>query len=201
MLTQRKVTRLERPILLVDKSAPFLHQPPPQLLRLRHPDREALHRAEDLLPHLRRERRQRARPLHRLRPPMPLLRRHIRRRRDLDVWVDEEEREDLAVAGFRRVGEAEGADAVLEDVGEGEEAAFGGEDVADVLDAGALVFAAEDVGEPFEVALLVVEVFGKLGFASLAEGEAAFGDVGAVVVVQGGGADMFVLHGGEWEDP
>lgn len=98
------------------------------------------------------------------------------------------------MAGFCRVGEAEGADAVLEDVGEGEEAAFGGEDVAEFLDAGVIVFAAEDVAEPFDVVLLVADFFSEVGFAALAEGEAAGGDVGAGVVVEGCSADVFVLY-------
>lgn len=42
--------------------------------------------------------------------------------------VDEEEGEEFAVAGQGGVGEAEGGDAVLEDVGEGEEAGGAGLD-------------------------------------------------------------------------
>lgn len=57
-------------------------------------------------------------------PPVLLLRRHIRSRRDPDARIDEEKRQDLAVAGLGRVGEAEGLDAVLEDVWEDEEAVF-----------------------------------------------------------------------------
>lgn len=56
------------------------------------------------------------------------------------------------------VGEGEWLDTVLQDVWEGEEAALRGCDAADFLHGGALVFAAEDGGDPFVVALLVVNV-------------------------------------------
>lgn len=107
--------------------------------------------------------------------------------------VNEEKREDFAVAGFCRVSELERSDAVLEDVRPGEQAAFFADDVSDFLDARALVLDAEDFAEPFVVALLIGELMDWFGLAGLSECETALGDVLAVVVVQGSGADVFVL--------
>lgn len=68
-----------------------------------------------------------------------LLRRHVPRRRDAHVGVDEEEHEDLAVAGARGVGEAEGRDAVLQRVGPREAEAFVRGDVPASLRVGGAV--------------------------------------------------------------
>jgi len=87
MLAEREITRLKRRILRINIRTPLLHQPPPQLLRLRHPNRKSLHCVNNLLPQLHRQRRQRPGLLHLLSPPMPLLRRHVRRRDNLDIRI------------------------------------------------------------------------------------------------------------------
>ena len=124
---------------------------------------------------------------------MPLLWRYVCGRYDVDVWIDQEKREDFAVAGFSRVSKAEGGNAVLEDVGPGDQTAFFADHVSHILDACALVGAAEDIAQPFEVVLFVRHFHGCLHFAVLPEGQTAFGDVVAAVVVQRCGAYVFVL--------
>ena len=118
----------------------------------------------------------------------------MRGRQHAHMRIDQEEREDLPVAGLSRVREFEGLDLMLEDIGKCERAALHARDAADVLDRVGAVFDAEDGFEPFVVALLIADVEGFLGAADLAEGEARGGDVFAVVVVQGCGADSFVLE-------
>ena len=56
-----------------------------------------------------------------------------------------------------------------------------------------MVFAAEICLEPFVLLLLVLEI-PAIGFAQLAESKAGFADILRVVVVEGRGADSFVLH-------
>jgi hypothetical protein len=65
-----------------------------------------------------------------LRPPVALLGWDVSCGWDGDVWINEEEGQDFAVAWLGCVGEAEGEDAVLEDVWEDEEAVFAGQDFA-----------------------------------------------------------------------
>ena len=87
------------------------------------------------------------------------------------------------MAWFCGIGELEGGDAVLENVGPGQETSFFADDVSDILDAAAIVFDAVDVAEPFEVPLLVGDLARWIDFARLAEGEAALGDIFAREVV------------------
>ena len=126
-------------------------------------------------------------------PPFALLRGHVGGGNDAKIGIDEEQGEDFAMAFFGRIGKAKGGDAVLEDVGEGEEAAFEAEDVADFLNRGGIVGAPKDPAEPFVVVLFVSNIPRGVGRALVPEREARTRDVRAGVIVQGSGADVFVL--------
>ena len=79
-------------------------------------------------------------------PPLLLLAGHVCGANHLDVGVDEEECDNLAMAGLGWVSELERADAVLKNVREGEQAAFAGLDTANLLDCWSFVLAPEDLG-------------------------------------------------------
>jgi hypothetical protein len=96
------------------------------------------------------------------------------------------------VARLGRALEFERRDAVLKRVWESDESALAAFDIANLLDAGAILSAGEHFPEPFEVVLRVANVVG-LGVATLAEGEATGGNVYVIIVVEGGGTDVFVL--------
>lgn len=76
------------------------------------------------------------------------------------MWVDEEERQNLTVSRLRGVGETEGLDAVLEDVGEGDKTAFLRQYAAKFLDARFIILATENSRKPGMVLLFVVHVDG-----------------------------------------
>ena len=97
------------------------------------------------------------------------------------------------MAWFSRVGEFEGLDLVLEDVGEGDEAAFASVDGPDVLDGIARVGETEYGLEPVVLILFVIKIVEELDVGLLAEGEGGWGDVLGRVVVDGCRADVFVL--------
>lgn len=69
--------------------------------------------------------------------------------------VDEEEGEEFAMAWAGGVLEAEGGDAMLEDVGEGEEAVLTGGDAAEFLDCGAVL---ADVVNLFEAFVIILRL-------------------------------------------
>ena len=75
------------------------------------------------------------------------------------------------MAGFSRVGEFEGLDLVLEDVGEGDETALTGIDGPNILDAVARVGEAEYGAEPVVLPLLVRKVGEEPSVGLLTEGE------------------------------
>lgn len=126
-------------------------------------------------------------------PPVLLLRRHVGSRDDGYSRINEEEGENLAVTGPCGVGEGKGADVVLEEVGEEDGAAGAGEDAADVLECVFLRTDGEDALNVEVVALGVVEVTAELVCISGgAEVEIAVGDVVAIVVEEGSGADVLV---------
>lgn len=99
------------------------------------------------------------------------------------------------MAWLRAVREAERLDLVLEEVWKGQQSALGAVYAADVLDRGVAVIDAEDDWEPAVVALVVADFVRFVVAAELAKGEVGGGDVVAVVVVEGCGADAFVLWG------
>lgn len=74
------------------------------------------------------------------RPPVAVLRWHVCCRGDADIGVDPEESQELPVSGFGWVCECEGRDAVLEDVGEDEEAVFFRSHLAEDLERRSLDF-------------------------------------------------------------
>ena len=53
--------------------------------------------------------------------------------------------------------------------------------------------AAEDGGEEIVLGLWVGDIAGVVGGGLLTEGEAALSNIVAIIVVEGGGADMLVL--------
>jgi hypothetical protein len=79
-------------------------------------------------------------------PPLLLLAGHVCGANHLDIGVDEEECDDLAMAGPGWVSEFERPDAVLENVREGEQAAFAGLDTANLLHSWTFVLAPEHLG-------------------------------------------------------
>lgn len=88
------------------------------------------------------------------------------------------------MAGLLGVGELEAANAVLEAVRECDEAAFAGENRAEVL-CGVSVFDAEDLFDANVVALFQVEAFAEvIGVDFGAEMQPGGGDVMVVVVVE-----------------
>lgn len=143
MLAKRKGRRTKPDIIVVHERPPLIHQLLPHLLRLLHPNRPIIYQIPDLHPHLDRQLPKALRRLQLLGPPLPPLSGYVLRRDDLDMRIDEEERQYLAVARFRGVGKTEGLDAVLKNVGEGDEAAFFREDVAELLNAGFSVLASK----------------------------------------------------------
>lgn len=92
-----------------------------------------------------------------------------------------------------RISELERRQSVLQGVGKGKETALFGEDVSDRLDGGFVLLAAEYVGEPFVVVLLVHDILGVLLVASLAERDTALGDVGCRKVIEGCGTYVLIL--------
>jgi hypothetical protein len=122
------------PLLRLNKlSSPLLHQLLPHVLRSPHADRKVAHGIIHAVYEFLRKLVQSAVMVEFLRPPIALLRWDVRSGRDGDVWVYEEEGQELAVAWLCRVGEAEGEHAVLEDVWKDEEAVFAGQDFAQDL--------------------------------------------------------------------
>ena len=116
------------PLLRLNKlSSPLLHQLLPHVLRSPHADRKVAHGIIDAVCEFLRKLAQSAVMVDLLRPPIALLGWDIGSGRDGDIWVYEEEGQELAVAWLCRVGEAEGDDAVLEHVWEDEEAVFAGQ--------------------------------------------------------------------------
>ena len=71
--------------------------------------------------------------LRQLPPPLLLLAGNVCSANHLDVGVDEEECDDLAMARFGWVGKLERPNAVLKNVREGEQATFAGLDTANLL--------------------------------------------------------------------
>lgn len=71
------------------------------------------------------------------------------------MWIYEKESQNLAVTGFGGVGEAEGADAMLENIGEGKETALTGVDEADGLDCGTFILNAVELFDANPVTLRV----------------------------------------------
>ena len=67
-------------------------------------------------------------------PPVLPLARHVRGADDLDVWVNQKERNNLSVPGRRGVGEFERVNTMLECVRKREEPPFACVDAAHVLD-------------------------------------------------------------------
>lgn len=130
----------------------------------------------------------------RLAPPISLLGRHVRRADDADRRVDEEEREDLAVAGLRGVRELEGGDLVLDDVGEGKEAALQAGDGTGLLDGGAVRVESEDGLHEIVLVLRIVNVINVGRGHVVSESEAAGRDVVGVVIVECGGTDVLILE-------
>lgn len=74
--------------------------------------------------------------------------------------IDEEERQNLPVSRLRGVGETEGLDAVLEDVGEGDKTTFFRQYAAEFLNARFIILATENDRKPRMVLLFVVHVDG-----------------------------------------
>lgn len=70
------------------------------------------------------------------------------------MWVDKEKSQNFAVTGFSWIGKAEGRDAMLKDVGEGEKPALAGFDAAKSLNCGIFVL---DVIKPFDADVVVLE--------------------------------------------
>lgn len=125
-------------------------------------------------------------------PPVATLWGNIGCRDDADVGIDEEEREDLAMAWFGRVRQFKGGDTVLKGIREREQTTLPAEDIPNLLHLRSMLFTAEDGLEPVVLILRITEVEGVVR-GLLTEGESALRDVLAVIVVQSGGADMLVL--------
>jgi hypothetical protein len=104
-------------------------------------------------------------------PPLLLLAGHMCSANHLDIGVDEEECDDLAMAGLGWVSKLERADAVLKNVRESEQAAFASLDAANLLHSWAFVLAPEHLEEPFMVVLWVTNINGFFFIYKLAEGE------------------------------
>jgi len=95
----------------------------------------------------------------------------VRSANHLDIGIDKEQCDNLAMARLYRIGELEWADAMLKNVGEGEQAAFAGLNSADLLYRWALVLAPEHLREEFVVVLWVTNVNGFFLINELSEGE------------------------------
>jgi len=109
------------PVMAFDKRRPLFHKLGPirvGLLRVHHAAWEALHhKVAEFRGQPRHERRRVvSRGEKRLSCPLGLLGRHIRSRSDLYGWIDEENGENLAVAGFAWLNQTERGDTVLVDV-------------------------------------------------------------------------------------
>lgn len=194
MLAEREAPALEIAFLRLLQRAPLLHQLQPQLLRVVHRDRELVQLPDHHVLQLGRQLAQRlSAQVDLLVPPVPPLGRDVGRGDDADVRVDEEQGEDLAVARAGAVGQREGRDAVLQDVGEGEEAVLEARDAAQLLRGRAVAVATEDGGQPAVVVLLVSNIPCYVCVCALAERERAGRDVFVGVVVYRGGADVLVL--------
>lgn len=129
--------------VLLDEELPLPHQLLPDLLRLLIPQQARI--VKDVIPNLRRNPPHGtllARLFDRQRDlasdPVALLRRDGRRRDDALERVNEEEDEDLAVAGFGRIDEGERRDLVLVDVRKSYAAVVGGREGIVGLDAGSI---------------------------------------------------------------
>ena len=126
-------------------------------------------------------------------PPLLLLAGDVCSANYLDIGVDKEECDDLAMAGLGWVSELERPDAVLKNVRESKQAAFTGLDTANFLHSWAFVLAPEHFGEPFMVGLWVTNIDGFFFVYELAEGECRGGDVLARVIIEGCSDDVFIL--------
>ena len=144
MLAQRKRVPLEFFAMFNDKCLPLVHQLQAEGLHLLQADRKVnifkylilqfAWKASYLLILLR--------PCH-LPPPLLLLAWNMGGANDFDIGIDEEERHDLAMSRFGGVGELEWADAVLQDIGECEQAPFASLDTSDLLYSWAFVLASK----------------------------------------------------------
>lgn len=133
MLTERVVVVLPALFRLNILGFPLLHQLFPLLLRSLQTDRKVAHGIVHAFCELLWKLAQSTVVIDFLRPPVALLRWDVGSGRDRDVWVYEEEGQNFAVAWSGYISEAEGENAVLEDVWEDEEAIFAGQDLADDL--------------------------------------------------------------------
>ena len=79
-------------------------------------------------------------------PPLLLLARHVCSANHLDIRVNKEECDDLAMARLGWVSKFERADTVLKNVREGEQATFASLDAANLLYSWAFVLAPEYLG-------------------------------------------------------
>ncbi len=104
MLAKREGSLLKSILLIRNIHLPLLHQLQPQLLRLPQRDGKIVHVPKHLILQLATQSPQRPpRPGHLaidlLAPPPHLLGRDVGGADDAEVWIDEEEGEDLPVAG------------------------------------------------------------------------------------------------------
>jgi hypothetical protein len=184
---------------LHDIFLPLFHQLQPDLLCLLHGNREIIHALENLVLQLWAQLPQGLTRLckildHTLAPPISLLRGYIGGADDSDSGINKEQCKNLSVSRFGRIGEFEGLDAMLEDVGEGQESPFFAQDRANFLNSRTVLLAPEDFAEPLVTILRVTDIH-SIVRTLLTESEAAIGNIFVVIVVEGGGTNMFVLSG------
>lgn len=154
-------------------------------------------------------------------PPVLLLRRYICSGRDSDIWINQEESQDLAMARLSRIGKLERLHAVLQDIRKDEKTVFAGQDLSNDLhrchlDAisgirhssfeaelsySQVVFAVKAKYLPQSMIMVLFVNRTVIRFTikvlrihGLPKGKIRVGNVGAVVVVERTGANMFVLE-------
>ena len=129
--------------MVYDERLPLLHQLQPKFLRVFQTERK-INIVKDMVLQLNRKvgyllvLRLRQHP-----PPLLLLAGNVCSANHLDIGVDEEECNDLAMAGFGWVSKPERPNAVLKNIRESEQAAFAGLYTANLLHSWAFVLAPE----------------------------------------------------------
>ena len=156
MLTKRKRLLFKKFHLLQNKGLPLLHELQSHLLRLLHPNWKVLHFFKNQISQFPWKPRINSTLTPNLLPPPILsLARHIRKADDLDIRINQEERENFPVAWLRSIFKLERLNLMLENVGEGQQSAFARVYDPNVLERWPILVTPKNVRKPFVLVLSV----------------------------------------------